>query len=146
MRANMYLVKPDIHSNNFPYSNPQMVSQSASTTASGNELAVSSSQIIDQAKSQIEAIYSSFVASSYLEEMEPDRRLASKLYKHQKQALMFMMRREEIVDFSDPNSVKISLWRQERNGQFQNTITETVDSNPGQIRGGIIAGMLLLLR
>ncbi|KAJ3297736.1 hypothetical protein HK104_000147 [Borealophlyctis nickersoniae] len=95
--------------------------------------------VVDEVKSHIEAVYDSIRSAEDLEEAEPDSRLISKLYKHQRQALHFMMEREALVNYNDPTAGG-TLWRKDGRGSYTNVITtETVWDPPAQCRGGILA-------
>ena len=89
-------------------------------------------------KTQIDLIYDSFTASTDLPEAEPDDRLITPFFKHQKQALYFMKIRETPIDYRDSN-IK-SMW-EFVHGKFRNVLTNTMVSKaPNQVLGGIIAG------
>lgn len=132
-RQSIFLIRPDISIQGLsPYKNPQLAS------ALFQESNIPSRVIVDVAKTQIENIYKSFAASSFLPEAEPDQRLNSVLYKYQKQALYFMIKRETAVDFYDDKFD--TLWKPTGSNVFKNLITETsIYRLPDQIFGGIIA-------
>ncbi|KAI9104077.1 SNF2 family N-terminal domain-containing protein, partial [Phlyctochytrium arcticum] len=94
---------------------------------------------VEDVKNQIDAVYQSLTAAEDLPEAEPDPRLITPLYKHQKQALHFMIEKERIVNYADPAEKLRSLWTCE-NGKYRNSVTsETVSSEPPQALGGILA-------
>ncbi|KAJ3072397.1 hypothetical protein HK102_006245, partial [Quaeritorhiza haematococci] len=69
-------------------------------TGMGPSSSSSSNQIktADEVKSQIDEVYKSLAGAENMPEMEPDERLLTPLYRHQKQALWFMTAREEACD------------------------------------------------
>jgi len=117
-------------------------------------------------KGQIDAIYNSLSPAEDLPEVEQDERLLTKLFKHQKQALYFMIERErELSQIPLASSTtetattaeSMSLWRRDdKTGAISNIITrELWDSKdvddedgrskhdirdgPDMLRGGILA-------
>ena len=71
--------------------------------------------------------------------------LITPLYKHQKQALYFLTKKEQYNDFTnDQTNELMSLWRTRtsagRHTSYYNVVTnEEVTKKPAQMRGGIIA-------
>ncbi|KAI8810179.1 SNF2 family N-terminal domain-containing protein [Cladochytrium replicatum] len=91
----------------------------------------------DDLKSQVDAVYESLVPAENLPEAVP----VTKLFKHQKQALHFMLEREKYIDLdlNNSRSFKDTLWVRE-NGKYRNIITQEVtDKKPSIARGGILA-------
>ncbi|KNC96716.1 uncharacterized protein SPPG_07926 [Spizellomyces punctatus DAOM BR117] len=126
------------------YFNPQRAASSAMGPPLGLPCALYRPERVAQAtnddvKSQIDAVYMSLTAAEDLPEAEPDKRLLTPLYKHQKQALHFMLERERRVDFRDLSQRSRSLWAYE-NGKYRNTVTgDAVHVEPAQALGGILA-------
>ncbi|KAJ5173422.1 hypothetical protein N7492_006015 [Penicillium capsulatum] len=82
--------------------------------------------------------------SADMEEMDPPAAIKTPLLSHQKQALWFMMKKEEPRTFKTENSEDSSLWRIEHqaNGrkQYKEIISGIVsDSEPSQVFGGLLA-------
>jgi SNF2 family DNA or RNA helicase len=129
------LLQPDFHPKNlYPYFNPY----------SYNPPFAKEPQIrgVDRthatAMSQIESIYASFAATSDLPTAEPDENIVTSLYKHQKQALHFMLEREKEIDYENP--IQTSFWVPKGAGKYRNIITgSTLNTYPNQVQGGIIA-------
>lgn len=95
---NICLSRPDIKVPMYQYHNP--LTQNIPTN--------------QNLQSLIESLYASFGHSSALPEAEPDDRLTTPLYKHQKQALYFMLEREKEIDYNNPN--QFSFWRPNEKG------------------------------
>jgi SNF2 family DNA or RNA helicase len=88
---------------------------------------------VDEVKNQIDAIYDSLVSAEDLPEMDPDPRLCTPLYTHQKQALHFMMKCEH------PKLSGDALWKKTGSG-YEHLITgEVTKSLPKFHKGGILA-------
>ncbi|RKO96411.1 hypothetical protein CAUPRSCDRAFT_11897 [Caulochytrium protostelioides] len=112
----------------------------------------------DPGKNDIDAIYEALAASHDLAQLEPDPRLVTPLYKHQKQALAFMKEKEDQPDVFSGNEVdppdagtdgatgtpssrrRNGLWSRESDGRFRSLITGCVVNTPPRLtRGGILA-------
>ncbi|KAJ3210194.1 hypothetical protein HDU67_005577 [Dinochytrium kinnereticum] len=120
-----------------PNENPHQHLAISRVSSSSSSMSDAGSSGAD-AKSQIDAIYNSLTSAEDLPEMEPDGNLTTPMYKHQKQALYFMVKKEEQVDFTkfDP---KHSLWQYE-NRSYRNVITnQRAPNQPNQMKGGILA-------
>ncbi|CAI2183581.1 9263_t:CDS:10 [Funneliformis geosporum] len=96
-------------------------------------------------KNQIDKVFNSLMNAESIPELDPDDRLVTTLYKHQKQALYFLMKREQYNDFTDDQINELtSLWRTRisagRHTVYYNVVTNSeVKVRPIQMRGGIIA-------
>lgn len=119
-----------------------------SRTSSTSTASVNAIQTETEARSQIQAIFDSLTAAEDLPEMEADPRLQTVLYKHQRQALHFMVDKETPATFeSDEGRTSSSLWIKGHppsfRGQVQtykHSITrETRETPPRQSLGGILA-------
>ncbi|KAJ3013536.1 hypothetical protein HKX48_005713 [Thoreauomyces humboldtii] len=93
----------------------------------------------EDVQTQIDAVYNAITSAEDLGEADPDKDLVTPLYKHQRQALHFMMERERPVDFNNSAERARSLWKVEK-GVFTSVITtEVVTTAPTQALGGILA-------
>nr|CAG8466978.1 10657_t:CDS:10 [Entrophospora candida] len=100
----------------------------------------------DNVKNQIDSVFNSLMNSDDISEAQPDERLITPLYKHQKQALFFLLEREKFNDFTNEETNALtSLWRTKRNAAdrylvYYNVVTDDeIDEKPSQMRGGIVA-------
>ncbi|KAJ1552885.1 hypothetical protein HK405_009695, partial [Cladochytrium tenue] len=126
-------LRPRLHQDSTPYENPH------AATAFNSRFIYSNDSNADDATSQIDSVYNALIDAENLNEMEPDPRITTPMYKHQKQALFFMTEKETDVDFRHYNP-KQSIWKLEADGRFRNMITnELQDDQPRQVRGGILA-------
>ncbi|CAJ0919477.1 13258_t:CDS:2, partial [Entrophospora sp. SA101] len=77
---------------------------------------VSTKVASDNVKNQIDSVFNSLMNSDDISEAQPDERLITPLYKHQKQALFFLLEREKFNDFTNEETNALtSLWRTRRN-------------------------------
>ncbi|CAJ0858724.1 15922_t:CDS:10 [Entrophospora sp. SA101] len=106
---------------------------------------VSTKVASDNVKNQIDSVFNSLMNSDDISEAQPDERLITPLYKHQKQALFFLLEREKFNDFTNEETNALtSLWRTRRNADrylvYYNVVTDDeIDEKPSQMRGGIVA-------
>ena len=87
-------------------------------------------------KGQIEAIYNSLTPSEDLPEKEPNKRLITPLFKHQRQALYFLVERErKLLEIPSVNlktkdkfmtAETMTLWRRDQSGRIVNLITNEI--------------------
>ncbi|KAJ3106878.1 hypothetical protein HDU97_005365 [Phlyctochytrium planicorne] len=134
LRQNRLTLGPTFKPSAVPYENPHQ----NVTYASRSFTTVSNDSNAADMKSQIDSIYNALTAAEDLPELEPDLRLITNMYKHQKQALHFMTLKERRVDFKkfDPS---VSLWKYEAGG-YKHVITNQKTSEmPLQMKGGILA-------
>ena len=104
----------------------------------------------EEVRSEVMGMFDSLTKTEDLPELEPDARVETELLKHQKQAVYFMVNREEgnATHASAGNAPIInSSWQQKqgRNGQcfYYNVITnQTQHEPPPPTRGGILADMM----
>ncbi|KAI8826891.1 SNF2 family N-terminal domain-containing protein [Fimicolochytrium jonesii] len=107
--------------------------------AGTNRITSTTNSETEDVNDQIDALYNAITSAENLQEAEPDSRLVTPLYKHQRQALHFMMQREQPVNFSDSADATRSIWRKTPDG-YRDVITETlVQDEPNQCLGGILA-------
>ncbi|KAK3318382.1 SNF2 family N-terminal domain-containing protein [Apodospora peruviana] len=102
---------------------------------------------VEEIRSEVLGVFDSLPKSDDLPEMHPDGRVLTELLKHQRQALYFMMHREEdkIPDASD--GMISSTWqrRKDRNGAdlYYNVVTnQSQRERPPPALGGILADMM----
>ncbi|KAF0535217.1 SNF2 family N-terminal domain-containing protein [Gigaspora margarita] len=98
----------------------------------------------EEMKNQIDKVFNSLMNAENIPEAQPDPRLITPLYKHQKQALYFLLEREKYNDFTnDETNALTSLWRTGtsagRHTVYYNVITNKETSEKPQMRGGIVA-------
>lgn len=95
----------------------------------------------EEVRSQVMSLFDSLADTDQLPEREPDQQIITPLLKHQKQALHFMMDRE------DPTNMLDQLWQRKIDvrGQtaFYNVITNLQSrQQPTKAQGGILADMM----
>ena len=94
----------------------------------------SGAKTVDEVKSQIDGIYNTLTSAENLPEMDPDSRLVTPLYPHQRQALYFMTRCEHPEEHEGGG-----LWKR-RSEKWENLITgEFTSGLPNFHKGGILA-------
>lgn len=93
-----------------------------------------STRTVDEVKSSIDLLYNSLVSAEDLPEMEPDQKLITNLYPHQKQALHFLYNCENPEDNNGGG-----MWKKNGNGTFENLITGETQGAPKFHKGGILA-------
>ncbi|KAI8924726.1 SNF2 family N-terminal domain-containing protein [Entophlyctis helioformis] len=143
--SRIQLYRPERHSQ--PYVNPYSIAQTPSASRQylafqqGSQSdAAAAKDLVELAKSQIEAVYNSLTSPQDLEQAEQSPLLTTILYKHQKQALFFMMQRETSWDIDQPDAAHHTFWKRSVDGGYKNTITGlVVPSRPALARGGILA-------
>ncbi|CAG8502372.1 8314_t:CDS:10 [Funneliformis caledonium] len=112
---------------------------------SGGSSGTTTTRSPEDMKNQIDKVFNSLMNAESIPELDPDDRLATTLYKHQKQALYFLMKREQYNDFTDDQTNELTtLWRRRisagRHTVYYNVVTNSeVKVKPVQMRGGIIA-------
>lgn len=95
----------------------------------------------EEVRSQVMSLFDSLADTDTLPEREPDGHIITPLLKHQKQALHFMMERE------DPTNMLDQLWQKKIDGRGQvayyNVITNLQSrQQPAKAQGGILADMM----
>ncbi|KAF8978355.1 hypothetical protein BGZ46_006567 [Entomortierella lignicola] len=99
----------------------------------------------EEIKNQIDGVFKGLRSATDLPEVEPAPTMATKMYRHQKQALYFLLEREKQEDYSDNEKNKLtSLWRVReqlhRHPTYLNVVTSQETSlKPTSMRGGILA-------
>ncbi|KAG0043345.1 hypothetical protein BGZ83_011525 [Gryganskiella cystojenkinii] len=122
-------------SNSYGYSGYSSYSGYAGTSARSAE----------EIKNQIDGVFKGLRSATDLPEVEPVSMLSTKMYKHQKQALYFLLEREKQEDYSDNEKNKLtSLWRQRqqmhRHPTYLNVVTsQETTIKPTSMLGGILA-------
>ncbi|CAG8530193.1 16588_t:CDS:10 [Funneliformis mosseae] len=112
---------------------------------SGGSSGTTATRSPEDMKNQIDKVFNSLMNAESIPELDPDDRLTTTLYKHQKQALYFLMKREQYNDFTDDQTNELTtLWRRRisagRHTVYYNVVTNSeVKIKPVQMRGGIIA-------
>lgn len=106
-----------------------------------NQIASTQVSSADHIRHQIDSLLTSLKSAISLPCTEPGVNLTSKLYKHQKMALTFMLERELSSQARQHHAILPSIWRQLSNrGVYQNLLTEEqCTSLPDESRGGILA-------
>ncbi|KAB5523936.1 SNF2 family N-terminal domain-containing protein [Coniochaeta sp. 2T2.1] len=111
--------------------------------------AASTVRTAEEIRSEVMGVFDSLTKSDDLPQSEPADCVQTPLLKHQKQALWFMLHREQGDDSPGANNKGIinSSWQRKRsmNGQelFYNVITgQTQREPPPPTRGGILADMM----
>ncbi|KAK3806278.1 MAG: SNF2 family N-terminal domain-containing protein [Benniella sp.] len=105
----------------------------------------SSVRSAEEIKNQIDGVFKGLRSATDLPQVEPASMIASTMYRHQKQALYFLMEREKQEDYSDNEKNKLtSLWRVRqqlhRHPTYLNVVTNQETSlKPTSMRGGILA-------
>ncbi|KAL7627639.1 hypothetical protein AAE478_001832 [Parahypoxylon ruwenzoriense] len=102
---------------------------------------------VEEIRSEVMGVFDSLTKSEDLPEMEPDPRIQTELLKHQKQGLVFMMKKEQPRQLSNDGKITDSFWqvRQGNNGQktYYNVITGHLQRDPPpDTLGGILADMM----
>ncbi|KAF9186801.1 hypothetical protein BGZ50_002271 [Haplosporangium sp. Z 11] len=99
----------------------------------------------EEIKNQIDGVFKGLRSSIDLPIVEPSSCLSTPLYKHQKQALYFLLEREKQEDYSDNEKNRLtSLWRVRHpphgHPVYLNVVTnQESSSKPISMRGGILA-------
>lgn len=99
----------------------------------------------EEIKNQIDGVFKGLRSATDLPEVEPSADMASTMYRHQKQALYFLLEREKQEDYSDNEKNKLtSLWRVRqqlhRHPTYLNVVTsQETTVKPTSMRGGILA-------
>ncbi|KAG0203313.1 hypothetical protein BGX28_004370 [Mortierella sp. GBA30] len=105
----------------------------------------SSVRSAEEIKNQIDGVFKGLRSSTDLPLVEPASCMSTPLYKHQKQALYFLLEREKQQDYGDNEQNRlISLWRVRHpphgHPVYLNVVTNQESSNkPVNMRGGILA-------
>ncbi|KAG0252829.1 hypothetical protein BG011_006717 [Mortierella polycephala] len=105
----------------------------------------SSARSAEEIKNQIDGVFKGLRSATDLPEVEPAQTLATVMYRHQKQALYFLLEREKQEDYSDNEKNKLtSLWRVRQAHSHHPTYLNVVTSQetsikPTSMRGGILA-------
>ncbi|KAF8934716.1 hypothetical protein BGZ58_005472 [Dissophora ornata] len=105
----------------------------------------SSVRSAEEIKNQIDGVFKGLRSATYLPLVEPAPCMSTHLYKHQKQALYFLLEREKQEDYSDNEKNKLtSLWRVRHpphgHPVYLNVVTnQESSSKPMTMRGGILA-------
>ncbi|KAF9387285.1 hypothetical protein BGX21_000615 [Mortierella sp. AD011] len=99
----------------------------------------------EEIRNQIDGVFKGLRSSADLPLVEPAACMTTVLYKHQKQALYFLMEREKQEDYTDNEKNKLtSLWRvrypPHGHPVYLNVVTnQESSSKPMTMRGGILA-------
>lgn len=99
----------------------------------------------EEIKNQIDGVFKGLRSSTDLPLVEPASCMSTPLYKHQKQALYFLLEREKQQDYGDNEQNKLtSLWRVRHpphgHPVYLNVVTNQESSTkPVTMRGGILA-------
>ncbi|KAG0215415.1 hypothetical protein BGX28_010120 [Mortierella sp. GBA30] len=99
----------------------------------------------EEIKNQIDGVFKGLRSATDLPEVEPAATLSTTMYRHQKQALYFLLEREKQEDYSDNEKNKLtSLWRvrqaPHRHPTYLNVVTsQETTIKPTSMRGGILA-------
>ncbi|KAF8939931.1 SNF2 family N-terminal domain-containing protein [Dissophora ornata] len=133
-------------------SNPSLFSGGSSSHAFGysgypgySGYSGSSVRSAEEIKNQIDGVFKGLRSATDLPEVEPVPTMASTMYRHQKQALYFLLEREKQEDYSDNEKNKLtSLWRVRqqlhRHPTYLNVVTsQETTIKPTSMRGGILA-------
>ncbi|KAG0215198.1 hypothetical protein BGX33_001363 [Mortierella sp. NVP41] len=105
----------------------------------------SSVRSAEEIKNQIDGVFKGLRSATDLPEVEPASTMATKMYRHQKQALYFLLEREKQEDYADNEKNKLtSLWRVRqqlhRHPTYLNVVTsQETTLKPTSMRGGILA-------
>lgn len=99
----------------------------------------------DEIRNQIDSVFKGLRSATDLPEVEPVSCISTPLYRHQKQALYFLLEREKQEDYSDNEKNRlVSLWRvrypPHGHPVFLNVVTNQESSaKPISMRGGVLA-------
>ncbi|KAF9355451.1 hypothetical protein BGX26_006496 [Mortierella sp. AD094] len=105
----------------------------------------SSVRSAEEIRNQIDGVFKGLRSSTDLPLVEPAACMTTVLYKHQKQALYFLLEREKPEDYTDNEKNKLtSLWRvrypPHGHPVYLNVVTnQESSSKPTTMRGGILA-------
>ncbi|KAK3808677.1 MAG: SNF2 family N-terminal domain-containing protein [Benniella sp.] len=105
----------------------------------------SSVRSAEEIKNQIDGVFKGLRSATDLPLVEPSPCMSTLLYKHQKQALYFLLEREKQEDYTDNEKNKLtSLWRVRHpphgHPVYLNVVTNQESSTkPTSMRGGILA-------
>ncbi|KAF8945286.1 hypothetical protein BGZ47_002958 [Haplosporangium gracile] len=105
----------------------------------------SSVRSAEEIKNQIDGVFKGLRSATDLPEVEPASSMMTKMYRHQKQALYFLLEREKQEDYSDNEKNKLtSLWRVRqqlhRHPTYLNVVTsQETTLKPTSMLGGILA-------
>ncbi|GBB95467.1 hypothetical protein RclHR1_02540021 [Rhizophagus clarus] len=149
----VFLIDPIVYNVETRYSNPHnlsgnayqnKISQKIYKGYSGGSFGTTTRSSED-IKNKMNKVFNSLMTADNMPTLDPDKRLTTTLYKHQKQALYFLVQREQYNDFTNDQTNKMmSLWRTRisagRHIVYYNIVTKSeVYEKPVQMRGGIIA-------
>ncbi|XP_071999196.1 helicase-like transcription factor isoform X1 [Engystomops pustulosus] len=105
------------------------------SSAAGSSLSSSLPAVqltLEQLKSEFDKLFEDLKEDDKTQELEPAKSVQTKLLPHQKQALSWMVSRE--------NSQELPPFWEERNGFYYNTLTNFAEKErPESVRGGILA-------
>ncbi|ORZ08775.1 SNF2 family N-terminal domain-domain-containing protein [Lobosporangium transversale] len=99
----------------------------------------------EEIKNQIDGVFKGLRSATDLPEVESPSIMTTTMYRHQKQALYFLLEREKQEDYSDNEKNKLtSLWRVRqqlhRHPTYLNVVTsQETTVKPISMRGGILA-------
>jgi len=141
-RCRLYLQHPRHCEFNLPYQNPHCLSIEGCRTIYTFEL----HDIVDDNTSNVEMfanpidLFTDATAQDALADAATPTALSTELYKHQKQALTFMMQRERGWAMDGHHR---DIWREERDSQgrvlYQNIISGLIQTRPPRpFRGGLL--------
>ena len=141
-RCNLYLQHPKYCDRNVPYKNPQCLSPTENNAVYTYDLteglAISDNHM-DQLANPID-LFTDTADQEGLEEADSPIDLHTKLYRHQKQALTFMLQREEGWALGGHHR---DIWKDERDLAGRITYINTITSRrqhrpPPPFRGGLL--------
>lgn len=149
---NVWLVTPNFVEAGIPLFNPhaerrRAIAESGGMNNPGRDRQASGiryeARTAEQVTDSVTMMFNQLI-SAEMEEMDQPDAVKTPLLSHQKQALWFMMKKEEPRTFKTETSEDNSLWRAEyqANGrkQYKEIITGLVsDSEPPQVLGGLLA-------
>ncbi|XP_033759478.1 helicase-like transcription factor [Pecten maximus] len=117
--------------------NPTLVTEpSANLSQGGSGLGMSTPRRTymspDEMKNELDKLFENLEEGDKTSTAEPAKVIATPMYTHQKQALNWMIQRE--------NGSKLPPFWEEKKGRFFNSVTVfTTDKRPHSVRGGILA-------
>lgn len=149
---NVWLVTPNFVEAGMPLFNPhaerrRAIAEAGAMNNTGRDRQGSSiryeARTAEEVTDSVTRMFNQLISAD-MEEMDPPDTVTTPLLSHQKQALWFMMKKEEPRTFKTESSEDSSLWRIEyqSNGrkQYKEIISGIIsDSEPPQVFGGLLA-------
>ena len=142
-KCHLYLQHPRYCDRNVPYRNPHCLSPEDGRVISTFDLQASPS-FINCPETEIYAnpidLFADATEQDVLSDAQPPQNLSTELYKHQKQALTFMMQRERGWAMDGHHK---DIWREEQDcfgrSMYQNLISGMKQrTKPNQFQGGLL--------